>query len=721
MSNLPEPNEIPQTPRIGVWICDCGGRISGALDTPSLREHAAALPGVVYAGREAYPCSKAGQERMRRAISDYKLDRALIAGCAPRLVEKLFRAAVEPTGLEGDFVQIVNIREQCALAHPDLPSAATKKAAALIDMGIARLLEVQPSPHSSYPIVQSTVVIGSGLGGMALSLTLAERGMEVSLVEQTNRLGGSLLTVQGQAGELVTEMAAAVSNHPCIRTYLNRRVTAVAGQPGNFRVAIGQGAEHVNLVCGAIVLAGDAQPGPLDPDGWYDRRRVQSQAEFGIELEQATQMDGDLGARQIVMILQGDEPGGRVCCSTGIRQAARTRQINPANKVFVLFRELPLGETGKPELLHARELGVQFYRYAAQRPPQITPATVEVYDMLTEQAVSLPCDRIVLSTPLTPQPGVESLAALLHLPRDARGFLLEPRSRLRPERSRPNGIFVMGGSHLPADASETLFQAYLIGARVFNFLNHLELNVDSPTARIDPTACTGCGSCVQACSMDAIRLEKREGVLSLSQIDELRCTGCGSCVVACPVKAISLPGWEDQTLLAEIDAALRAGSRSETVSDIHLPLILAFSCEWSAAAAADIAGLRGYTYPPGVRIVPLNCSTRFDPNYALWALLNGADGVFVGACRPGECHYGTGNRFAEERIQALKEQLATHGIDPERVKFGFLSGDDGEAFARMMNQFSSELKMRLPKTLVEQPLAPNHGSHEREPAIGFAK
>ncbi len=672
MSNLPDTNEILQSQRIGVWICDCGGRIAGALDTPALREHAATLPGVAYTAREAYPCSKAGQERLRQAIAEHQLDRVLIAGCAPRLVEKLFRDAVEPAGMESAFVEIANIREQCAFAHPNQLTAATKKAANLIDMGAAHLLEVQPQPRSAHPILQSVTVIGSGLGGMTLALTLAERGVEVALIEQTNRLGGSPLAVQGQAGELIPEMAAAVSNHPCIRTFLNRRVSEIKGQPGNYQVVAGQGAEQIELSGGAVILAGDAQPKPLDANHWYDRERVQSQAEFGIQLEQAMRSGGDLNASQIVMILR-DEAGAQICCSAAVRQAMRVRQLDPRAKIAILFQNLPLNETSKAELLQARSLGVQFYRYGPQSPPQITSKTVEAFDTLSQQAISLTYDRIVLSTSLAPQPGVDSLAQWFGLPQDEGGFLLEPRLRLRPERSRQSGVFVMGGSHHPADAGETLFQAYLVSARVFNFLQNKELAVHSPAAQIDPASCTGCGSCVQVCPEDAIHLEHCEGVLSLSQVDELRCTGCGSCVVACPVKAISLPEWEDAAILAEIDAALHSNGWNEMTNGATQPAILAFSCEWSAYAAADIAGLRGRAYPPGVRIIRLNCSTRFDPNYALWALLNGADGVFIGACKPGECHYGEGNHFAEQRVQALKEQLAAHGIDPERVKFASLS------------------------------------------------
>ena len=87
------------------------------------------------------------------------------------------------------------------------------------------------------------------------------------------------------------------------------------------------------------------------------------------------------------------------------------------------------------------------------------------------------------------------------------------------------------------------------------------------------------------------------------------------------------------------------------------PKILALTCEWSAYGAADMAGARRIPYPPNARILRMNCSARFDPYHILWAFLNGADGVFLGACPPGECHYGLGNLYAQERMEKLKSRV----------------------------------------------------------------
>jgi F420-non-reducing hydrogenase iron-sulfur subunit len=93
-----------------------------------------------------------------------------------------------------------------------------------------------------------------------------------------------------------------------------------------------------------------------------------------------------------------------------------------------------------------------------------------------------------------------------------------------------------------------------------------------------------------------------------------------------------------------------------------------------------------------MRIIRINCSARFDPNIILWAFLNGADGVFLGACHPGDCHYGSGNLYAKERVEVLKTQLTEHGFNPDRLHLEFLSGSDGAGFADAVKNFIEVVK-----------------------------
>jgi heterodisulfide reductase subunit A len=307
-----------------------------------------------------------------------------------------------------------------------------------------------------------------------------------------------------------------------------------------------------------------------------------------------------------------------------------------------------------------------------------------VLDTLTGEPVRVPFDRVVLTMPLIPHENSKTIAALLGLPQDEAGFLAEPRTRLRPGRYADPGIYVLGSAQQPADTAEALFQAYLTSSRATRFLSQEKISVETPVASIDPALCTGCGNCPQVCPTLAIRLEKRDGVLSLSKVDELRCIGCGNCVVVCPVKAITLPGWDNIEIPAQIAAALQSRQDGGVK-------IVALACEWSAYAAADMAGVRRMSYPANVRVVRMNCSARFDPYHILWAFLNGADGVFLGACPPGECHYGIGNLYARERVEKLKTELTAHNIDLCRLRLEYLTVDGGAKFVQKVTEFVDEI------------------------------
>lgn len=682
------------SPRIGVFICECGGKIGDALDTEALRLQALDNPNVVYAACEAYPCSKDGQARLRKTILDQGLDRVLIAGCTPRLVEKLFRQAVQPD-LDPAFLNVADIREHAAYLHPR-DALALSTAVGIIDMGVARLATTSVAPPHTGKVVKSALVIGSGLSALTVALALADGERHVILIEKSGSLGGSVPDLEERTRQLLIEKNQTVLSHPMIDTLFNAHVASVSGHPGNYEVQIQHGDQTSNYSIGAIVVGNGAQPKTLDATRWFDRRRVKTQAEFEQELAKATEPGKMLEVKDIVMVFCAEqsqrERCSRVCCNIGIRQAIRVKQLTPNANITILFRELYLGGVGathEAELLEAQKLGVTFFRYRIDQPPVIGKETVDIYDPLTGEPVRLPFDRVVLTMPFVPQDFSNTLAVLLSLPQDEAGFLAEPRMRLRPGRYADPGIYVLGSAQQPADTTEALFQAYLTSARAARFLNQDSITVDTPVASIDPALCTGCGNCPQVCPTHAIHLEKRDGVLSLSEVDVLRCIGCGNCVVVCPVKAITLPGWDNVEIPAQISAALQGSQDSK-------PKVVALTCEWSAYAAADMAGARHTPYPPNVRILRMNCSARFDPYHILWAFLNGAAGVFLGACPPGECHYGIGNLFAQERIDKLKTELAAHGINPQRLHLEFLTVEDGKKFAESMTKFINEIG-HLPK------------------------
>ncbi|MDP3789014.1 MAG: hydrogenase iron-sulfur subunit [Candidatus Omnitrophota bacterium] len=128
------------------------------------------------------------------------------------------------------------------------------------------------------------------------------------------------------------------------------------------------------------------------------------------------------------------------------------------------------------------------------------------------------------------------------------------------------------------------------------------------------------------------------------------------------------------------------------------PNIIAFICNWCTYAAADLAGTSRIQYSPNVKIIRLMCSGSVDPIFVVKALLEGADGVLIGGCHPGDCHYGSGNYKARRRMMILKTILDSAGFEPERVWVRWISASEGKLFASIINGMTAELKKLGPNS-----------------------
>jgi len=129
------------------------------------------------------------------------------------------------------------------------------------------------------------------------------------------------------------------------------------------------------------------------------------------------------------------------------------------------------------------------------------------------------------------------------------------------------------------------------------------------------------------------------------------------------------------------------------------PKIVGFLCNWCAYAGADLAGTSRIQYPPNIRPIRVMCSGRVDPIFILEALKLGADGVLVAGCHPGDCHYQSGNYKAVRRVELVRKLLEELGLEPERVKFVYVSASEGRRFAEVVKEFVEELKKLGPNPL----------------------
>ena len=122
------------------------------------------------------------------------------------------------------------------------------------------------------------------------------------------------------------------------------------------------------------------------------------------------------------------------------------------------------------------------------------------------------------------------------------------------------------------------------------------------------------------------------------------------------------------------------------------PNIIAFCCHYCAFTAADLAGTMRQQYPTNLRIVRLPCSGKVDVNMILQAFVEGADGVMVGACEPGGCHFIQGNLRAKKRVDYAKTLIEEVGISPERLEMYHIAASQGPLFAQTSREFTERIR-----------------------------
>lgn len=137
----------------------------------------------------------------------------------------------------------------------------------------------------------------------------------------------------------------------------------------------------------------------------------------------------------------------------------------------------------------------------------------------------------------------------------------------------------------------------------------------------------------------------------------------------------------------------------EKINEQFEPKIVGILCNWCSYTGADLAGTSRIQYPPNIRIVRVMCTGSVDPLYLIRPLLEGADGVLVSGCHPGDCHYGTGNYKARRKIAVVKEILKQYGIPEDRLWFRFISASEGNLIGSTVSSMVEKLKQLGPNPL----------------------
>ena len=288
-------------------------------------------------------------------------------------------------------------------------------------------------------------------------------------------------------------------------------------------------------------------------------------------------------------------------------------------------------------------------------------------------------DLVVIHPPSLPASGVEGLAGLLRLDRDRRGFFSEGSANpFEPTATRVAGVFVAGAAGGPRPIREAIRDGAAAAGRVLATLMPGEKHeLTALAAEIDPVTCGGCGTCVATCPYHAV---VRDPVTRELQVEASTATP------AAPAPPPARPAPPARPTPPAPSSAPRSRrcwpARGPGPPREPAPRIVAFLCEWCAYAAADKAGASHQAYPQTLLTVRVPCTGRVEPAMVLQAFREGADGVLVGGCHPGDCHHVDGNLRAAARLALLSRALDQAGIPPARLRVEWVGASRGGALRR---------------------------------------
>ena len=566
---VPQELEVSdQEPRIGVFVCNCGINIAGVIDVASVAEYAKSLPHVVYTGENLFTCSQDSQENMKELIKEHGLNRVVVSACSPKTHEAIFMDTLEACGLNKYLFEMANIRNQDSWVHADTPEVATEKAKELVRMSVARSANLRPLHEKVIPVTKSALVIGGGVAGMTAALDLGEQGFEVYLVEKAPELGGMARNLHhtiegGDIQAFLKDLIKRVEAQEKVNILTDARIVDFGGYKGNFSTDVEVGPKKTlhTISHGAIVVATGAVE--YQPTEYLYNENEGVLTQLGLSEHLQTKGAADLSS--VVMIqcvgsrCEENQECSRICCQNAVKNALAIKEKNPETMVYVLYRDIRTYGLMEDFYTEARDKGVIFIRFDADKPPSVqdTPVGLEVTvkDHILQKDLAISADLLVLSAAVQAT-DTDELSGIMKLNRSPEGFFIEAHVKLRPVDMAGDGIYLCGTAHGPKLISETISQAHAAASRAASLLSKSEVKLSAITAKVDTDYCVKCLTCVRACPFDVPAFNEQE---KLIEIDEAICHGCGVCACVCPRQTIQLSYYEDDQIMSKIDALLAGG------------------------------------------------------------------------------------------------------------------------------------------------------------------
>jgi heterodisulfide reductase subunit A-like polyferredoxin len=536
-STRPKREKEP-TGKMGVFLCRCGGSIQGRLDIDTIERRTSGLTSVDECKILDFSCSRKGQESISRTVIERSLDRFVIAGCSPKVIEDHFKTIAMKLGINPYMVEFANIREQCSLVHGY--KEATEKAAKLIEAAVAKCALLVPAPYERIRAPSREVLVyGNGMSAIVATDELISEGITVHLISPFP-LERLTFNYHGVNPIRLEEMKNKVLESQLVNIHSQASVEVLQGSPGEFHALLKYPEETEEISFGAAIIAWEAQE---EPPSIVNGEILITQGDLETTLDR-----GVIPERTIMITLdESRKPiSGRMTHKEAIQNALKIKEARPEAEVTIIARDVLAFGFLELDYIKAQTLGVRFIR--TDDPPQMDPgrpAKVTVFDMYLGEKISLEADVIVTNS-VTQSVDSQRIAKIFGTPIDQEGFFIPTQVKLKPAASIREGVFLCGSGISDKLPSEVVLEARGAASRAVSMLSSW-IQKGGVVADIDPEKCSACLTCVRSCPYTAPFF----GESGKAEVDVAKCQGCGICVGVCPSKAIELFCFTDDQLSSQ--------------------------------------------------------------------------------------------------------------------------------------------------------------------------
>ncbi len=570
----PEKDVVAEEPRVGVFVCRCGANIGRVVDVPSVVQYACTLKNVAHAEESTFACAADTAQKISETIREKGLNRVVVAACTPRTHEPLFRDTLREAGINPYYFDMANIREHCSWVHSREKEDATQKAKDIVRMSAARASRLEALQEFKLPVDRRALVVGGGLAGMTSSLSLAEQGFEVYLVEKDKDLGGMArrihYTLEGMDVQAyLRDLIGKVYRHPSIHVSTDCTITEASGFVGNFITKVRFDGRVQEIRHGITIIATGAEEYKPTEYLYGQDDRVLTQLELEERIakgEERVMSSQGMVMIQCVGCRQEDRNYcSRVCCDQAIKNALKLKERNPEMVIYILYRDMRTYGFKEDYYREAASKNIRFIRYEPDDKPRVETVEedgkpilrVTATDPILGQKLAIDTDSVALAAAVIPSATTHEVSKLFKIPLNPDGFFQEAHVKLRPVDSAADGVFLCGIAHYPKHISETISQAYGAAGRAATILTKDSVVASGSICEVNESACVSCGGCISVCTYDAIEFhETPRG--KKARVNPILCKGDGLCSSRCPTGAISLKHFTDEEIFAQIDAAFPA-------------------------------------------------------------------------------------------------------------------------------------------------------------------